>query len=199
MKVYFVIFSICLLYSVLPAGAQPPAHSDFILREDDSLYQDFFYREENMMGERLNRVFPALGMQQTIDNKSYDFDRIDRPAVIMIGYADCAPCRAQIPLLAGIANDAAYSGVDFIYITYDDVAYIRKELGKLQPGRLNIFSVNKDFILGSRMLAVAFPTVYFLDRRAVVRRITHGGMGGEAAMRTVRYKWTKYLQLITAN
>jgi len=199
MKYYFAIWLICLFCNTIAADAQPAARSSIILSPDDSLYNDFFYREEYMAGERLNMLFPSLGIQNTIDGKPFDFDHITRPTVIMIGYADCAPCRAQLPLLITFANDPSYAHTDFIYLTYDNVPYIRKELGNLLPGRLNIFSVSKDFILGSNMLAAAFPTVYFLDRRGVVRRFTHGGMTGDEAAKAVRYKWCNYLKLITAN
>jgi thiol-disulfide isomerase/thioredoxin len=195
MKFLFAILFAWLLQGIVTLHAQPAPRSSFVLQPDDSLYNDFFYREENILGERLNMVFPALGPLHTIDNQPFDFDHIARPAVIMIGYADCAPCRAQLPLLVSMANDGQHNGVDFVYITYDNAAYIQKEMGNQQPGRLKIFSLAKALILDQQMLAAAFPTVYFVDRRGVVRRMTHGGTaGGDAA---VYYKWRKYLQLVT--
>jgi len=134
----------------------------------------------NFLSERLNQVFPSLGYLRTIDNCVYDFDQTGRCRVIDFGFSANASSRVQLPHFISLSNDSRYADVDFIYISFDDVATIRKDIHSLTDckyDKLIIFSVDKAYFMQSEkpLLACGCPTIYFVDRNGIVKAIANGG------------------------
>jgi len=52
MKYFFLTACIYLWYNMIAVSARTVTHSRIILSPDDSLYNDFFFKEECIAGER---------------------------------------------------------------------------------------------------------------------------------------------------
>jgi hypothetical protein len=162
----------------------------------DSLYEDMKDKEHLFMQQRQGKKFPSYGNVGSIDSMYYDFDHISRPAVILVGHANCLPCTIQLPVLVRFARKRKYKNIDFVYITPDNAATARHEAGKKGYGRVKVFSFSRRYIIDTMATVSVFPTVYFIDKHGIAQVITAGGRIDKGAVPAIEEKWNHYIDMI---
>lgn len=133
------------------------------------------------ISNKVDNPFPNIDTLKAYTSAPFYFKDIDKPSIIYFGADGCAPCRLALPIVAKISNDPKYKNYNFIYVTYDDSATIRKEFtstSHIDMSNMTILLTSLAEINDDRMV-YAYPTVYYLDAHKVVKIVTVGGKMGD--------------------
>lgn len=114
--------------------------------------------------------FPAIGRHACIDGRSYDFSKIRRPAVLMLGLSSCPHCRSVLHLLMTRADVYARKGVDVVYMTYESPGRVRRDVKKTKIPAGICLIADPHYCIHDARLAAYFPSFYFIDKTGVISR-----------------------------
>lgn len=114
--------------------------------------------------------FPALGPHKCQDGRSYDFSRIRKPTMLLLGLSTCQHCRSVLRLLMTRADDYARKGVDVVYMTYESPGRMRRDTRKTKvPAGMRLIA-DRHYCIRDSSLAEYFPSIYFIDRKGVIQK-----------------------------
>lgn len=121
---------------------------------------------------KLDAPFKPLDNWMCLDGQVLNMAERKRPTAVLIGNAQCRPCRKMLPTFAALANEEAYAGYDFIYLTSDNRGTIEDELERtgIMNSRVKIVPVAPGYI-DSYRLVLGYPTVYFVNSNNIVNLI----------------------------
>ncbi|MCT9820737.1 TlpA family protein disulfide reductase [Microbacterium sp. W1N] len=116
-------------------------------------------------------------------------DYADEVLVVNFWYAACGPCRAEAPILEGVAGATAEAGASFlgvnIYDGSEQAASFEKTYGITYPSLLADEDAELKLAFASVTTVMAAPTTLVLDRQGRVAARFVGAVQSESILRTV--------------
>lgn len=150
-------------------------------------------KADKIVSARIWQPFPLNSSYPVFDKGSaYDFSKHRQPVFLYVGQKSCIICSYEFPVYAALAK--SFPEIDFVYLTPDDPADIRKKFGEnLKTPNLFVIQITIDE-LWNKDIARVFPVKYFIDsNNTVVDAATGGTLKDRPALRD---KWTTKLKAL---
>jgi thiol-disulfide isomerase/thioredoxin len=169
--VFFVLLSLNVLKASV-SYAQKSKNENFgaIIEQNKKLYSS-----------KINQQFYPLHTWGCLGGDSLNIGRVKKPAILLLGFSGCAPCRTAIPVLNSLATKEKYAGYTFAYMTFNTKEQIAQEFDELNVpiiSHIKIVSVPQEYITNNK-IATGYPVIYFIRSNKTVSAIhTHGLLDG---------------------
>lgn len=138
-------------------------------------------QNKKLYSSKINKQFTPLDEWSCLSGLSLNIATLHKPAILLLGFSGCAPCRTAIPVLNSLAAKEKYTGYTFAYMTFNTKEQIEQEFNELNVpinSHINIVSVPQEYIINNK-IAIGYPVIYFIRSNKTVSAIhTHGLLDG---------------------
>lgn len=137
-----------------------------------------------------DRADPVSFSEKTASGDTFDLaDHRGKVVVVNFWYAQCAPCRAEAPILQGLNKQYEKKGVQFVGINVSDgssqAISFEKAHKVTYPSVLDVNSGVARLAFAKRLPPTATPTTYVLDKQGRVAARIVGELQSKSILNTL--------------